>query len=287
MKLSENLRSSAFMTLSMLGFVVNDLFIKSLAGVLPPPQVMLVRGVMLLLMLLALLWHRGLISRWTEILVTPVILRSVMDAIGTLFFLNALIRLPFANVAALLQFLPMAVTLGAWLFLSEKVGWRRWLAISLGLLGVMIIVQPGLDGFNSASLLMLGTIVCAAARDLLTRKLPRDLPSVLVTAATVFCTTLLGLAMVLWEGNWQPIDSKQGLVLMIAASFLFFGHHYIVRAMRQGDIAYVAPFRYTSLVAGVFLAWVFFDEIPDSWTIAGSLLVVATGLYSLYREIRL
>ena len=145
MKLSVNLAASGFMMLSMLGFVVNDLFIKSLGTSIAAGQVMLLRGAFLTAFMIVMLLHRRLFGQVGELLNGPIILRSLIDALSTLLFLNALVRLPFANISALLQFLPMAVTFGAWLFYKEQVGWRRWSAIAIGLLGVLIIIQPGLD----------------------------------------------------------------------------------------------------------------------------------------------
>lgn len=283
--LSANVKASLYMMLSMFGFVVNDTFVKSLDGALSIGQVMAVRGAMLSLLLLFLLWQQGLLSRTKELLNFTVAMRSCMEVCATLTFLYSLHLLPFATISAILQALPLSVALGAALFLNEPVGWRRWIAIAIGFIGVLVIIRPGLDGFNVASLVMLLSVGFAAARDLFTRKLPATLPSLLVSAATASVITIAGSAIATAQGSWQPVSAQQFGVLLMAAFFLFFGYQFIVMAMRTGEVAYVVPFRYTSLLWAIALGYFIFAEVPDVMTVAGSCIVIATGLFTLYREI--
>ena len=282
--LSANVKASLYMMLSMMGFVVNDTFVKSLDGALSVGQIMAVRGAMLSALLIFLIWQQGLIPRVKELLSATVAMRSVMEVCATLTFLYSLHLLPFATISAILQALPLAVALGAALFLNEPVGWRRWIAIAIGFIGVLVIIRPGLDGFNAASLVMLMSVGFAAARDLFTRKLPAQLPSLLVSAATATIITLAGSAIATAQGSWQPVTPQQIGVLLMAAFFLFFGYQFIVMAMRTGEVAYVVPFRYTSLLWAIALGYFVFAEVPDRLTVIGSVIVIATGLFTLYRE---
>lgn len=287
MPLSDNIRSSLFMMLSMAGFVINDLFIKSLDGMLPVSQVMWLRGAMLSALILIIIWKRGLLPRYREVLHPIILLRSILECGATVLFLSALVKLPFANLSAILQSLPLAVTLGAALFLAEPVGWRRWLAIAVGFVGVLIIIRPGLDGFDTASILVLISVLFAAARDLITRRLPSKLPSLLVSASTAVFITLYGMLVTLGQGSWQPVASVQLLVLFCAAIFLFFGYQFIVLSMRLGEVAYVVPYRYTSLLWAIVFGYWVFDEVPDKYTVIGSIIVVSMGLFTLYREVQI
>lgn len=287
MPLPDNIRSSLFMMLSMAGFVINDLFVKSLNGELPVSQVMWLRGAMLSVLIMIIIWKRGLLSRYREVLHPIILLRSILECGATVLFLSALVKLPFANLSAILQSLPLAVTLGAALFLAEPVGWRRWLAIAVGFIGVLIIIRPGLEGFDTASILVLISVLFAAARDLITRRLPSALPSLLVSASTAVFITFYGMLVTLGQGSWQPVAVDQLLVLFFAAIFLFFGYQFIVLSMRLGEVAYVVPYRYTSLLWAIVLGYWVFDEVPDKLTVIGSVIVVSMGLFTLYREVQL
>ncbi len=279
------MKASLYMMLSMMGFVVNDSFIKSLDGSLGIGQIMAIRGMILLVFLALLIWQQGLFSRIRELNNRTVFMRSLMEACATLTFLYSLHLLPFATISAILQALPLTVALGAALFLNEPVGWRRWLAIAIGFAGVLVIIRPGFEGFSSVSLVMLASVLFAAARDLFTRKLPPALPSLLVSAATSTIITIAGACIATFQGNWQSVDSSQLSTLAMAAFFLFFGYQFIVMAMRTGEVAYVVPFRYTSLLWAIVLGYLIFGEVPDTLTVVGSAIVIATGLFTLYREI--
>ena len=211
-------------------------------------------------------------------------MRSLMEVCATLTFLYSLHLMPFATISAILQALPLTVALGAALFLNEPIGWRRWLAIVIGFCGVVIIIRPGFSGFNSVSLIMLASVLFAAARDLFTRRLPAALPSLLVSVATAVTITVAGAVIASSQGNWQSVSGAQVSTLAIAAFFLFFGYQFIVMAMRTGEVAYVVPFRYTSLLWAIVLGAVVFGEVPDKFTLIGSAIVVSTGLFTLYRE---
>ena len=283
--MSPNLRASIYMVLSMIGFSINDALVKSLDGLLPNTQIMAVRGLMLSVLIGLVLWQRGLLPRIKEAAIPIVGFRACMELLATFFFLLALVELPFASVSAILQALPLAVTLGAALVFREAVGWRRWSAIAVGFLGVMIIIRPGSSGFESASLFVVVSVVFAAARDLATRALPTSIPSLLVSAATTVLVTIFGFVALLFGDNWVPMNSHQLSVLALASVFLFVGYQYIVQAMRIGDVAYVVPYRYTSLLWSILLGFLFFAEVPDGYTILGSTIVIAMGLFTLYREL--
>lgn len=273
------------MVFAMAGFAINDAMVKSLAGMLPTNEIIAVRGLFVSVLIGLALWQRGLLSRFKEAITPLVVLRACMELAATLFFLFALVRLPFASISAILQSMPLLVTLGAAIVFRESVGWRRWLAIAIGFVGVLIIIRPGTGGFESASLFVVCTVFFGAARDLVTRALPMSLPSLLVSAVTAVVVTIYGFGASLIQGNWVPMDMHQTGVLAMASMFLFVGYQCIVLSMRTGEVAYVVPYRYTSLLFSIALGYVFFAEIPDGYTILGSAVVISMGLFTLYREI--
>lgn len=275
------------MVLSMAGFAVNDSLIKTLDGALPTGQVMGVRGFLLTLLIGVVVWQQGLFSRIKEAMVPMVFLRASMELCATVFFLSALYHLPFANISAILQSLPLAVTIGAALVFKEAVGWRRWMAIAVGFAGVLIIIRPGTSGFEPASVLVAISVFFAAARDLSTRALPKSIPSLLVTAATAMVVSIFGFIIVTVQGSWVSLSWGQILTMALASVFLFVGYQFIVLAMRIGEVAYVVPYRYTSLLFSILLGYILFAEVPDKYTILGSVIVVIMGLFTLYRELKL
>ncbi len=287
MKVSLNIRASLYMMLSMLGFVCNDLIIKSLDGRIPNSQVMLLRGLFLAFLIFALAWQQGVLKKWRTMLKRQVMLRSLLEALATVFFLAALVKMPYANIAAILMFLPLAVTIGAALVLNEPIGWRRWLAIVVGLGGVMLIIRPGVADFNVASIFILISVVFAAMRDLTTRTLPEELPTLLVAANAAITISTLGLVLTILQGSWLFPSTTQWASLGSAAFFLFFGYHFVILSMRTGEVAYVVPFRYSVMLWAILLGFLFFGELPDWQTLVGSAVVITMGLYTLYRELKL
>lgn len=286
---SANIRASLYMMLAMMGFTVNDMFIKLLGNAtghsLGIGQIMAIRGAILLAIITFLIWQQKLFPRIRELFTRIVFARSLVEVCATLTFLKALQLLPFPTIASILQSLPLVVALGAALFLNEPIGWRRWIAIAIGFVGVIIIIRPGMGEFEPLSLLVLLSVLFAAARDLLSRRLPPALPSLLVSAATVVTITIAGVVITTTQDNWQTVNSQQVTLLTAAACFLFFGYQFIVLAMRTGEVAYVVPFRYTSLIWAITFGYLIFNEVPDTLTIVGSGIVIASGLFTLYREI--
>ncbi|TCD11814.1 DMT family transporter [Oricola cellulosilytica] len=285
MPLSANTRASLLMAGSMAGFTINDVLVKSLGETINAGQVMLVRGLIMMVFLVAFVRASRTNMPIRAVRTKPMMIRVAAEALATIFFLTALFKMPIANVSAILQALPLAVTLGAALFLSEPVGIRRISAIGVGFVGVLVIIRPGLEGFNIFALSAMMTVVFAATRDLATRRLPVEVPSVAVSLVTTIAVAACGAVLMEVLGGWTPMDLKTFGVLAIASMFLFVGYQGIVVAMRVGeDIHVVAPFRYTSLLWAITLGALVFGEIPDALTAFGASIIIATGLYTLYRE---
>jgi drug/metabolite transporter (DMT)-like permease len=195
-------------------------------------------------------------------------------------------HMPIADATALLQFAPLAITAGAALFLGARVGWRRWLATLVGLIGVLIIVRPGGAGFNAYSLLALSAIGFVAIRDLVTRGIRADVPTMVVAATSAAAVTMGALLLALVETWVWP--SLTALALLLTASIgLVGGNYWIVVAMRHGDIAAVAPFRYSAALWAIATGLVVWGEMPDLWTWVGTAIVTGAGVYAILRESRL
>lgn len=282
--MTENTRGALFMMASMGSFTINDAFMKSLAGHVPFFQALFLRGCLTVLFIAVLAWATGRLRPGPDPADRGLVaLRTLAELGAAYFFITALFNMPIANATAIIQALPLTVTLAGWLFLGEPVGWRRLTAILVGFIGVLMIVQPGSGGFSIYSLYALAAVVCVTARDLASRRIGPGTPSVqvaLVAACGVTAMAAVGATFT----DWVPLVASDGATLLAAAAFVIGGYVFSVATMRVGDIGAVAPFRYTSLLFALVLGWAVFGEWPDALTIAGSATVVATGLFTLYRE---
>ena len=272
------------MVVAMAGFTINDAITKLVIETMSLGQTLFIRGFFASILIVALAWSRGALARPRQLLHPMVAMRTLFEICGTVSFIAALGHMPLADISAVLQALPLSVTMGAALFFGETVGWRRWAAIGVGFAGVMVIVRPGFEGFSVFSLLALVTVLFATARDLVTRLIPDEVPSMLVSSVTAMGVAAVGGVMAIASGSWGTASTRELGLLAVASLALIIGYQYIIMAMRQGDISIVAPFRYTALVWALALGYVLFGEIPDAAMIVGAGAVVMSGLYTLYRE---
>ena len=281
---TDNIRGALFMTGAMTAFTVNDAFMKVLSDHLPFFQLLFIRSAAVTILIAVMAWRAGALrfdmSKRDKGLVA---IRSLSEMGAAYFFLNALFNMPIADVTAILQALPLTVALGAALFLGEQVGWRRFLAIGIGFVGVMLIVRPTGDVFSVYSIYALLAVACVTVRDLAARQLSADVPSLTVALAAVvgvLAFASVGAAFT----EWQPFEGRDYFLITGAIFAIIGGYLFSVMAMRVGDIGVVAPFRYSSLLAALILGLLVFGEWPDAVTQLGAGIVVATGLYTLWRE---
>ncbi|SHF20826.1 S-adenosylmethionine uptake transporter [Loktanella atrilutea] len=286
-QISDNMRGAALMTGAMVTFTINDSFTKSLGDVLPLWQLIFLRGIGVTVCLAIMARLMGQLrfdmprQDWGIMW-----LRAAAEIGGAYFFITALFNMPIANVSAIMQVLPLSVSLAGALFMAEALGWRRLVAILVGFGGVMLIVRPGGADFNIYSLYALAAVACVTLRDLIVRKLSRSVPSMMVSLVAALAVTIFaGLASLTEE--WQAMTFAQATHLGGATVFVIFGYIFSVAAMRVGEIGFVAPFRYASLLTAIVLGLVFFAEFPSALTLSGAGIVVATGIFTLFRERKL
>jgi drug/metabolite transporter (DMT)-like permease len=287
MPLSDNLRGALYMNVAMAAFTLNDAGMKAVTQSLPLFEAITLRGAITSGLLICLgLVTGGLRHRLSRRDTGITAIRTLAEVGATLLFLTALMHMPLANLSAIMQALPLAVTLGAALVFGDRIGWRRMLAILAGFCGVLIIIRPGMAGFDVWSVAGLGSVACVVLRDLATRRLSFQVPTVLVALWSGLGVMAMGLSGVLFTG-WQPVGLTEAVVVAAASCALIAGYMFGVMAMRVGDIGFVAPFRYTSLIWAIALGWLVFQALPDAMTLTGAGIVIATGIYTLYREQKL
>ena len=280
----ENLRAISLMVLSMAGFAIEDMLIKIIALEMPTGQFLILIGAGGALIFTAMSRRHGQAVLSADFLRPSIIIRNLGEVIGTLGFVTALVLTPLSSASAILQATPLAVTLGAALFLGEAVGWRRWSAILIGFCGVIAVIRPGLDGFEPASLFAVLGVIGLATRDVATRAAPARISSA-VLSAHGFAMLVPAGALLLCISGGATAPSALGYGLLLAALAIGVSAYYaLTLAMRLGDVAVVTPFRYVRLVFALAIGVTVFNEQPDAWTLIGAAIIILSGLYTVFRE---
>lgn len=267
----------------MAGYVCNDSLIKLATEDLPLFQSIFIRGVFVTMIFVVAARRLGLLGNISRYLNAALALRVGMETVGTIFYLTALTNAPIAGLTAVLQIVPVAVTFLAARLLHERVSWHRVGSVIVGFVGVLIIIRPGSHDFNPWFLLGLVVVITIVIRELATKNIPADTPSVIVSLTTAIgITTMGGLGSAI-QGWGQP-SSTHAAQLFGAAMFLAVGYLGSVITVRTGDLSFSAPFRYTIMIFAIGLQIFVFDDIPDALTFVGTFLIAAAGVYAFRRE---
>ncbi|SIN97061.1 DMT family transporter [Vannielia litorea] len=282
--MTDNFRGIALMVLAMFGLACTDTVVKLMSAYLPAPQVILILGggTALIFAAAALLRGEPVFSR--AFFHPAVVGRSIAEAVASLTITLAIALAPLTTVSALMQMNPILVTMGAALFFGERVGWRRWSAVVAGMAGMLMIVRPGLEGFDPSSLVAVAAAIALSARDLTTRAAPRSIPSLTLAAWGFSLVPFAAVAALLVGPGFAPLTGTSLAWAPLGIVFTLVGYLALTSAVRVGELATIAPFRYSRLLFATIIGVTFFAERPDGWTIAGSLLIIAAGLYAFFRE---
>jgi drug/metabolite transporter (DMT)-like permease len=281
--MSANLRGILAVLVASTAFVLNDALIKLVSAELAASEIIVLRGILATLMLIAGVVALGAV-RPIAILFTPMmLLRVASAATATVFIVLSLRRLPLATVTVVLQVTPLAVIAGASILYGEKVGWQRWAAALTGFLGVVLIVKPG-GSFGVAVYVLLSALLFTTTRDLTTRGLSHDIPSVFVAAASSAAIMLAGVVLAPFDDAWTMPSSWAWATMTVSAACLFVANTFMIMALRTGEIAVVAPFRYAPVPLAVVLGYLWWGDLPDTLGFVGTGLVLGAGFYTLHRE---
>ena len=282
--MSENFRGALIMTICMSAFVLNDAFVRLAGDSLPLAQILFIRGLITTFLLLAFAIYGGAFSisvskkdKWR------IVFRSVAEALTAYFFLTAVMHMPFANVTAILQILPMTVTLAAAFVFKEKVGVIRISLIIMGFFGVVLIINPSADGFNLYAIYALIAVVLITIRDLITRKLSSEVPTLLPTVSASIGVLFFSVILLI-NTPLQTLNLQNSAFISLAAFFIVFGYYTAVLVMRSGEISFISPFRYTAILFALILGFIFFDEKPDITAFVGIVIVMLAGIILMMRN---
>ena len=282
--MSESFRGAVLMMICMGAFVLNDAFVRLAGDSLPLAQILFFRGILTTIALLLVAFYTGVfklkVSRQDKWLI---FFRSVTEALAAYFFLTAVMNMPFANVTAILQILPMTVTVAAAIVFKEKVGVFRISLIMLGFFGVILIINPAQDGFNKYAGYALISVLSITTRDLLSRKLSVDVPTLIPTVSASLGVLLFSILLIT-KTAFQPLDFQNSFFILAAAFFIIFGYYTAVLVMRSGEISFISPFRYTAVLLALMVGFVFFDEQPDGIAFLGMTIVIISGIALMIRN---
>ena len=266
------------MTAAMACFISNDALVKLVSASLPTTQLIFVRGALTTLWLVLLVVTTGQLGRWRRLGTPSIWIRAAFDAAATFTYLTSLFHLPIGNATAINMAAPLFLTLFAVLLLGERVSAGRWALIWLGFIGVLLVVQPSTDGLNGYALLCVLATLFHAGRDLMTRRVPAEVPSLLITLSTASLVTLLSGLWTLGATSWAPVSDTNWLRLGAASLCLAGAYHLLTLSMRAGDMSVIGPFRYSGLLVALGLGYVVWGDVPNALAWAGIALLVASGL---------
>ena len=278
-----NRRGILAMTACYALFIVNDALVKDASEGMPGGQTIFLRGCfsMALLAVAALVLGQW---RYVARVNRPVIWwRAVLDGLGSVGYLLALFQLPIGNATAINSTAPLMLTAASAWLLGETVGIRRWSAVLVGFIGILLVIQPATDGFNAWSLLALLATALNVARDIVTRRIDHAASVLLVTFVGAIGVTVAAGGVMIFEG-WRTPSPGFLLEILLAAMFLSAGYVLLVIAMRSGEVSLVSAFRYTAIPMALVMGWLRWDDVPDPLAWLGIVLLIAAGLYIIHRE---
>jgi drug/metabolite transporter (DMT)-like permease len=278
-----NLRGILAILAGSTAFVGHDATVKLVSTELPASEIIVLRGMIATAMMVIGVVAVRAVKPLSVLLQPLMLLRVLASAGATVFIVLALRYLPLATATTVLQATPLVVTAGATLLYGETVGWRRWAAIFAGFLGVVLIAKPGGD-FGAAAYLILLGMLCTSTRDLSTRGLPKDIPSIFVVTAGIVAATTSGLAIIPLDPDWIAPTPWVWGVLALCAACVFAATTFMTAGLRTGEIAVVAPFRYAPVPMSLLLGYWLWGDVPDMIAWLGIALVFGAGLYTLHRE---
>lgn len=283
-RLHPNIIGSLWMVAAMAAFALEDAFVKQAAKQLPVSEILVLFGIggTIAFFGLATATREKVLNR--DVFSKVMQVRFAFELVGRLFYVLALALTPLSSTTAILQATPIFVVLGASLFFGETVGWRRWTAIFIGLVGVLIVLRPTSDSFSLLSILAVIGMLGFSGRDLASRAAPATLSTNILGFYGFLTIIIAGLVYGLWDRSAFLVPGTTALIALGSAVFCgVFAYSALMKAMRTGEIATVTPFRYSRLLFGVLLGTVWFNEKIDTQMLVGCAVIVGSGLFILWR----
>ena len=281
--ISENTKGAFLISLAAACYVMSDIFMKFLSSEISMFQITFLRGLLVTFFLFSYCYMSEasfFIKEWRDRIVITI--RSILEVIMTYAFLAALFNMNVANANAILQLIPLMVLLGSFIFLRQSPKTHEWIAVLVGCLGTVIIIRPGSSDFNFFTIHALVAVFCLSARDLLTVRLNKNIPSNVVAFYSALMLTMVSFLLSEDTHLFGKVDNS--LFIVYTAIFVSIGYIASVSAMRYGEVTFVSPFRYTALLWASVMGFIFFGEIPKFSTLFGGSLIILAGIFIFYKS---
>lgn len=280
---AKNTKGILLMLLAMAAFALGDIFIKMSGSFLSPAQIMfvLISCGLILFALIAMIKGENLKDARAF---TPVLLvRYFAEMIGLMAMIMSLTKVPLPIVGAVTQASPILVAIGAVIFLREFVSWRRWTSISIGFIGVLLVIQPGGESFDYPVIWPIVALVAFSVRDLVTRLTPPDISSVSIATFTMASALPFTAAWVLFNGEMFLPPEINWIIVACMVILGSIGYLFLVSSLRVGELSAIMPFRYSRIVFLLILGVLVFGELPSLSMLIGSALIIVSGVYIIWR----
>jgi drug/metabolite transporter (DMT)-like permease len=279
-----NFLAIAAMVAATFFYLAGDSIVKLVSEEIPVSQIIVLRGLFTSILIAFAAALTGALRDWRRAVDRPILARSMFDGVTTLLIINALAHMAIADATAVINSVPIVATVLAVFVLKEHVGIRRWAAVITGFIGVLLVLRPSGTDFNAYGLLAFASTLTIAGRDIVTRHIEADVPSLVVTLASAIFVTLTGAVAALVTGGWGDASTEVLAMIAVASMALFGAYHFSVVAIRLGEVSLTAPFRYTVILWGLLVGFVVWGDVPGIMEVSGMALITLCGLYVVHRE---
>ena len=275
-----------YMLLCQFSFATNDAFVKvvyqNYNEIFVLNQIIFIRGIFTLFFILLFLFIKKEIDFKLIFTSNELRVRGLLESLAGLFFFIGIALLPFADVYILLSMAPILLTAFSAIFLNEKVRWRRWSAVLLGFVGVVVVINPGQLESSYYFIFPIIAAIMLSIRDLYTKNFKKDYHSLQIAFMTCFVVTILfGLLSIYKFYDFNLMDI---FILFIAAFFLALGYIFSVATIKIALVSATSTFRYSVILWGILYGYILFDEIPSTNSYIGALIIVISGLIIISRQ---
>ena len=288
-KINNELLGIFYMLLCQFSFATNDALVKIIYldydEIFVLNQIIFIRGIFTLLFIIFFLYIKKQLDFKTIFSSVELTVRGTLEASAALFFFIGIALLPFAQVYILLSMAPVLLTALGAIFLNEKVRWRRWSAVLLGFIGVIIVINPGKLEFGYYFIFPILSAIMLSIRDMYTKNFRRNYHSLQIAFMTCFVvTTIFGLFSIY---KLYVFSLNDIFILFISAFFLALGYIFSVATIKIALVSATSTFRYSVILWGILYGYFVFNEVPSTNSYIGALIIIISGLIIISRQKKL
>jgi len=274
-------RAIICMVAAMALFVVSDTLTKMASRHLPTSEILALRNMFSAMLAAGWIMVSGSLSDFKLVFKSRLpAVRGIVDGFASVTYIIGLSLLPIADCSAILLASPLMIAALSGPVLGEKVGWQRWMAVSVGFCGMLLVMKPGSSAFSLPGLLVVFCTMLVAVRDVLTRRVDPLIPTRVILFVTLSMGSACGFLLAPFE-TWKMPEFSEILGLPIASLFSIGGHYLLILAFRSGNVSMVSPFRYSLILFAMLSGFLIWGDLPDFVALMGIGLIIATGLYML------